>query len=522
MFHFAWKEDCELGILFSVCYDYKAMRESCGRGGTGRRAGFRFQWEKFREGSSPFARTIACHHGNTGNSQREEPAEVRDTGGTLKITVTAEQPKDNKVAAKVTIPAADVSAVIDKTYKDIAHKYNFQGFRRGHAPRPVIDGTMGREAILSQATNDLLNDAEPMILAELDIVPVGRIDFGEEPGIVEQGSDYVANVTMGVRPQCELESYDAPAINMPPAGATDAEIDAQIKQLLSYSATYEDIDEDREVVEGDVISADVENLEGAEHLAGENRTIYVSKGQTPDEVVDGLVGTKPGDTKEITWTQSAGADDKRVEHTFSIKVSVKSIKHLVTPELTDEVAKKNFGYDDIDTLRNAVKEEIENDKKTSLPNLKEDRVVEAVGATLKLDEVPSEYQNEIFNELATEFLNRLQSQNISLDMFLNARGIKPDDFIADLHSQAEERARQSLALDAMARKLGMEATDEDVRNEFVKAGIEDVEDEIENWRNQGRLPAIHDSIKRTKALDWLVENATVTEVDEAAATAAEE
>jgi len=105
-------------------------------------------------------------------------------------------------------------------------------------------------------------------------------------------------------------------------------------------------------------------------------------------------------------------------------------------------------------------------------------------------------------------------------MFLNARGIKPDDFIADLHSQAEERARQSLALDAMARMLDLEATDEDVRDEFVKAGIEDVEDEIENWRNQGRLPAIHDSIKRTKALDWLVENATVTEVDEAAEAAA--
>ena len=72
----------------------------------------------------------------------------------------------------------------------------------------------------------------------------------------------------------------------------------------------------------------------------------------------------------------------------------------------------------------------------------------------------------------------------------------------------------------MARMLDLEATDEDVRDEFVKAGIEDVEDEIENWRNQGRLPAIHDSIKRTKALDWLVENATVTEVDEAAEAAA--
>ncbi|MGL5172643.1 MAG: trigger factor, partial [Olsenella sp.] len=177
------------------------------------------------------------------------------------------------------------------------------------------------------------------------------------------------------------------------------------------------------------------------------------------------------------------------------------------------------GYDDVETLRNAVKEEIENDKKNSLPTLKEDRVVEAVGSTLILDEVPAEYQNEIFNELATEFLNRLQNQNISLDMFLNARGIKTDDFISDLHAQAEERARQSLALDAMARKLGLEATEEDVRDEFVKSGIQNVEEEIENWRNQGRLPAIHDSIKRTKALDWLVENATVTVVDEAAEAA---
>ena len=71
----------------------------------------------------------------------------------------------------------------------------------------------------------------------------------------------------------------------------------------------------------------------------------------------------------------------------------------------------------------------------------------------------------------------------------------------------------------MARQLGLEATEEDVRDEFVKSGIQNVEEEIENWRNQGHLPAIHDSIKRTKALDWLVENATVTVVDEAAEAA---
>ena len=93
----------------------------------------------------------------------------------MKITVTAEKPIDDKVAATVTVPAADVDKAIAKTYKDIAKKYNFQGFRRGHAPRPVIDGIIGRESVLAQATNDLLNAVEPMMLEELDVTPGGLI-----------------------------------------------------------------------------------------------------------------------------------------------------------------------------------------------------------------------------------------------------------------------------------------------------------------------------------------------------------
>ena len=105
-------------------------------------------------------------------------------------------------------------------------------------------------------------------------------------------------------------------------------------------------------------------------------------------------------------------------------------------------------------------------------------------------------------------------------MYLRARGVKTDDFLADLRVQAEERARQSLALDALAAKLGVEATEDDVRAEFEKAGVEDVDASVEQWRSEGRLPAIRDSIRRTKALDWLVENAKVNIVDEVAERAA--
>lgn len=441
----------------------------------------------------------------------------------MKITVTAEKPIDDKMAAKVTVAAADVDKAIAKTYKDIAKKYNFQGFRRGHAPRPVIDGIIGREAVLAQATNDLLGAVEPLMLEELDVTPVGRVSFGAEgadPELAAQGADYVVDATITVRPSCELESYDAPEINLPPEEATDAEIDWQINQLLSYQVTYEDVEEDRAAEPGDVVSVDVENVEGAGHLAGKNRLLALDGQQVPEQLQEGIVGMKKGEEKAIAWTHSHEHEGEVHSHTFSVKVTLNAIKKAVTPELDDEVAKK-FGFDDVDAFKAAVKEEIEGDKKTTLPNLKEDRLVEAVGKLLKLETVPEAYQNEIFNELASEFLAQLQRQNVSLDMFLRARGIKSDDFIADLRVQAEERARQSLALDAVAAKLGLEATEDDVRAEFERAGVEDVDASVKQWKDEGRLPAIRDSIRRTKALDWLVENAKVNVVDEVAERAAE-
>lgn len=441
----------------------------------------------------------------------------------MKITVTAEKPIDDKVAATVTVPAADVDKAIAKTYKDIAKKYNFQGFRRGHAPRPVIDGIIGRESVLAQATNDLLNAVEPMMLEELDVTPVGRVSFGEEgadPQLASQGSDYVITATIGVRPTCELESYDAPEINLPPEEATEAEIDWQINQLLTYQVTYEDVEEDRAAEPGDVVSVDVENVEGAGHLAGKNRLLALDGQQVPEQLQEGIVGMKKGEEKAIEWTHTHVHEGEEHSHTFSVKVTLNGIKKAVTPELDDEVAKK-FGFDDVAAFRAAVKEEIEGDKKTTIPNLKEDRVVEAMGKVLKLETVPEAYQNEIFNELASEFLAQLQRQNVSLDMFLRARGLKSDDFIADLRVQAEERARQSLALDAVAAKLGLEATEDDIRAEFERAGVEDVDASVKQWREEGRLPAIRDSIRRTKALDWLVENAKVNVVDEVAERASE-
>lgn len=437
----------------------------------------------------------------------------------MKITVTAEKGQDNELAAKLTVDKKDVDAAVKKTYKDIAYQYNFQGFRRGRAPRPVIDSIIGRRAVYAEATNSVLTQAEPLMLEELDVVPVKQPDYGENPALVVEHQDYVVDVKIELRPEAELDSYDAPAITMPSEEATEAEIDSQIQELLSYRTSYEDVEEDRPVEATDFVLIDFANKSNLLQYEGTDRMVNLS---TADENLrDGIVGMKKGETKDVSWTTEHEHDGEKHTLEFAGTVTLKAIRKPVTPELTDESVKTDFGFDTVQELRDAVKEEIEEDKKRTLPELKEDRLVEEVGKHLTLEEVPADYTEQVFNEIANQFLQQLQNQGMTLDLYLRARGISGDAFVKDLREQAGERARQSLALDALAKKLGFEASEEEVRAEFVKAGVEDVDKSIEQFRSEGRLPGIRESIKRTKAVDWLVENATVTIEDESAEEPAE-
>lgn len=434
----------------------------------------------------------------------------------MNITVTTEKPESGLLVATLTIAKKDVDAAIARTYKEIARRYAFQGFRRGRAPRPVIDGIVGREAVLADATNTLMSEAEPLMIEQLDVVPIGNVDYGEDPALLVEKSDYTIEAKISVRPDVELDSYDAPTINMPPEEATEAEIDRQIDQLRSYRTTFEDVEEDRGAEDGDMLLCDVTNINNLREYEGENRMFSIDNPRIRQEFRDGLRGMKKGEEKEISWVEEHGAEDDKQEITFAAKVVVNAIRHAVTPEITEDNVKDDYGFETIEELREAVKEEIEADKKLSLPRLKEDRVVEAVGEHLTLEEIPAAYTEQVFNEIANQFLSQLQSQNMSLDMYLQSRGVTSEDFVADMRDQAGERARQSLALDALAEHLDLEVTAEDVRAEFERAGVPDVASAMNDFFKEGRMPAVRESIRRTKAVEWLVDNAEVNIVDEIA------
>ena len=431
------------------------------------------------------------------------------------METSAERLENNVVEVTVTVCAKDVDKAVSDTYKEFAEKYRFPGFRPGHAPRPVIDSNIGKGAVLGQATEALVNELEPQILEQQDIVPVGD-PFFPEPASVEPGKDFTFKVRYIVRPELSLDSFEPVEITLPSEEATEAEIDGQIETFRGYFGKYEDI-EGRSVEDGDSVYLKCKGVENADSIDFANRLYKLGAGYMPAAFDEGLIGMNPGDQKEVSFElpQAAPAEGEEAPEPTVAKVDVtlNRLVQRVLPELTDEFAKNNFGFDSIEAMRAAIAKEIGEQKKQAIPQLKENRVTGKLALRLQ-GEPTAEYSRTIFQELGQNFMNQLSARGTTVDNWLMANNMSQEAFLNDLQRQATDIARESLALDALAAKLGIEVTDEDIDAEFKKAGVEDWEATKAAFLADGRMPAIRVSIRRNKAIDWLLETAVVTVSDE--------
>ena len=432
------------------------------------------------------------------------------------METSAKRLENNKVEVTVTVDAKDVDKAIAGAYKDVAHKYRFPGFRPGKAPRPVIDSQVGRANVLAQATETLVNDVEPSVRNTEDIVPVGDPNF-PEPSSVEAGKDFTFKVVYGVRPELKLSSFDPVDITLPSEEATEAEIDKQVETFRGYFGKYEDI-EGRAVEADDFVYIKCEGGENAKSLKFDNRLYKLGSGSMPEGFDNGLLGMKPGDSKtiefEVPQPQPKEGEEAPEPIKATVDVTLNRLVEHVLPELTDEFAKKNFGFDDVAAMREAVAKEIGQQKQQAIPQLKENRVTGALAQRLEGEPTP-EFVRTVNQELGQNFLTQLQQQGTSLDAWLRMNGIDFQTFLADLDRQANDIARESLALDALVAEKGFDCTDDDVDEEFKKSGVADWEATKKQFVEDGRIPAIRVSIRRNKAIDWLLETAKVTISDDA-------
>ncbi len=429
--------------------------------------------------------------------------------------------ENNQVKFSFEIDAADVDARIKRTYRQVAKRYSFPGFRPGKAPRPVIDNIMGAEAVRTTVTEDLVNEVYPQALEENNLVPLQRPDYEYETDLVEDHKPFVFTATIEVKPSFELTSYEPVEVEVPSTDATDEEIDAQIEELRNYYHDFKDANANTKVKAGEFVEMTVAATDAAgenvDALSCDHRLYGLGQGIFPASFDAELIGLKKAGEKSFDLDLSeddsmitSSLDDKG---TYHFEVTIDAIKKKVLPEITEEWAKDTLGFEGLDDVRTKIGESIKSQKSSNMPRRKENECLMALGSRLE-GELPAALLEREEANLLQNFYGQLSQMGLTFDTYLKTMDLTADQFKEDNKKQAADIVRQDLALDAWARHFDITATEEEVDAEFTSADLDDPAAVENEWRREGRLPMIRESIVRASALRDVVEKAKVTEVVE--------
>lgn len=432
----------------------------------------------------------------------------------------SENLKDNKVKVTVNFDKDEVSQAISNKYRELASKYKFPGFRKGKAPRPVVDSLFGEDGVLVQVTDDLVNNNYPLSLDAEYLFPTAKADFGkDDTKLVEQGKPYSFSYTVEVEPSFELSSDSPAKIELPPICATKEEIDAQINQFREHYFTYVDAKPNEKAKSDSTVSLDIEakddNGNKIDSLTNKALNYHLGSKFLPDDFEKKIVGLKKDDKLSFVMKMpkepsvyTTSLQDKTKNISFKLKVN--SIQKKEYPKVDDAWAKKNMGFDTVKEMREKIKEQIVNEKERMQSILKENKCLDFLAKRIK-EEAPKANIERKEAELMQDFFTQLQQNGMTFDQYLQRQGISSDKFKEDLKKQAADVAKQDMALDAYAKLKGIKATQAEVEEEFKHGDPKNWKNLYNEWVKRGELRIVKRAIVRMKAAKDLVKNAQVKE-----------
>lgn len=428
----------------------------------------------------------------------------------------------DKDRAKVTVTVDEntVSDSIKKQYKQLASKYTIPGFRKGKAPRPVIDNMLGKDYVRATVTDEIVNSTYPKAIGTSGVYPIGQPNFGEDDlPLVKDGDTYVYSFEIETLPTLELSDYGPVSIEMPADAVSEEQIDSEIDAIREHYYEITNARANSKVKEDSYvdmkISATDDKGEDLKAIDSDSMQYGIGSGIFPPDFDQELIGLKKGDTKEFTIPmplESYAMTDMVAGRSANLNFSVEilAVQKKTLPELTDEWVKEKLGIDTVAELKDEIRSEIESQVGNALPRIKESRAIAALEERLE-GEIPESVIEDQQTELLQEFFTQLQYQGITLDNYLKQREISGDQFREDLRMQATDMVRQNLALDAYAQHEGIKATDEDILAEFKKANEAEAERLMKEWEENGQMYLIRQGVIRQKAAEKVVEDAQVVE-----------
>jgi trigger factor len=439
------------------------------------------------------------------------------------LNTSVEKLEGTNVRLTVTVSAPEVDKAIDEVYSRLAKKVKIPGFRAGKAPKPVIDSHVGRDYVLREATEEVVNSTYSRAIDDESIRPIDQPEIDElEP--VRPGEEFTYVAEIETRPELTLESYDDITVELPPSKAADREIDAQLGYMAERFATLEPVT-DRGVEAGDFVLLSFVGKVGGEDYEGNTVDKYLyemNRGLMPAEFDQGLIGVKPGGEAHIEFAiPDTSSEPDFVGRTATFDVTVHEIKAKVLPPIDDEFAGNVGGFDTIEELRSDLRRKMDAQKAIAQMQMKE-REVRAALARRTQGDVPRVMFESRTNAMMRDFETSLEQRETTLEEYIQATGVEPDQVKADIEKQAEESVREELALEALFRDQAMEVTDADIDEELAAISSQGdgenkptPEELRKRWEDAGVMTAVREQIMHKKAMLWLLDHVTVAEQGQA-------
>lgn len=429
------------------------------------------------------------------------------------MKVSAETLENKKVQLTVEVPEEEFEKSLQKAYKIVVKKVNIPGFRKGKAPRRVLENIYGREILLEDALQDAVPNAYFAALEEVkdEHTPVSQPEY--EVVQVEKGEPLIFKATFDVKPEVKLGEYKGIELEKNTVEIKDEDVDKEIDNIQQRYAKLAVTDGPAEMK--DVLNIDFEGKVDGQLFEGgtaENYPLELGSKSFIEGFEEQLVGTKPGETKEVKVTFPEDYRNEDLAGKDAVfTVNVKDIKRKEMAPLDDEFAKDVSEFETMQELRtdieNKLKEAAEKKAERDVKEAAINKVVE--NAEL---EVPESMIETRVQGMLNEFVYSLQRQGISLDYYLQATNNSLEDIKEAYHAGAEASVKGDLVLEAIGKAEGIESSPEDVDEELNKMA-EQVKKEPAEIRElmekQGQISSLEFSIMIDKVVDFIISEAKI-------------
>ena len=424
----------------------------------------------------------------------------------MKATFISKEKGEAKFTMEFT--AEEFEAAIISAYQKNKGRFVVDGFRRGKAPRKLIERTFGEDVFFEDAINDLFaaNYGKAVDELGLDIIDRPTADFSE----IKAGEGFTVTISVAVYPEVEVKNYKGVEIEKVENTVTDEDVDSDIALIQKRNARM--VVAERAAEEGDTVVLDYAGFVGEEQFEGgtaERQTLKLGSKTFIPGFEEQLVGVAAGESKDVvvTFPEEYHAPDLAGKEAV-FKCTVHEVKTEELPELNDDFAKDVSEFDTLEELKKDTREKLEKAATARAENEMKNAALEKVYEANDF-EVPAVLVDNEIDQMMNEFDQQLRYQGMSLDQFFKFSGKEVIEFRNELREEAEKKTKVRMLITAIADKEDFEVTDEEIENE-MKAMSELYKIELEEVKKiLGADESLKKDLKARKAIDFVYENAVI-------------